>query len=1431
MMRATSILAIAMCVNFAFADVLFVAHYNQNTTADFSAFGKSKPLRVIGAKITHGGIGFPFLDSHPSPEALDVGYTSAAPKGAGVYYDPMNIDVRQGTIELFIKSAWDWSNPDLRTDIPDRVFFFVPLVGDRWSGIRIYFACGAGVRYRPHIAFYIRDGKRDYWIGHHIGPKSQSDFNWRRNVWHYIVATWNPRRMRLFVDGRKVAERVFDVPMSIVTASGPICIGNAGNLHHSPANALIDEVRILDVEYEPPSEMPKHELPHMLPAKAIAAAGPATQFRPEPRRYYCYRVKSPPKVDGSLEDEVWRYIPVMSGFLSFGAERGRFVTEQTQVRACYDDRNLYIAVRCFDDAVERLRISANRRDDSRIFSDDAIEVFLSANRSGRPYVQLAVNANGICADLFCKDERRRDFAWNGRWRAMVRRDASANSWTVEIAIPFDDIGARPQVGSKWRFNICRDRNAGIGLQYSTMTFVTTGFHSPDEFAWLTFVGDAPTETIAQSEAKRLNHRYIMHVQKLLSDTASQVERELRIGKRLPHEAKKRIGLDEIERKLSGLIDRARRLLRESERASISDWNLAQLSLKGVRKSLDRYSALAMRSAPSSLRKLPPRLTKGIHRLPQCWLMVGDRLAVAIDPQTGALSGLWERSTQRRFIVGAFDIYHWERRTDEGRTDERLDEVRNVHREKGRLTFVCINTDLPRVEIRKVYYFTTVKGDERILCRRVELKGGPSEPMLVKLSSNVIFDEAFRERSFYERIFVIGTQGDPRSVIFAREIKEPIIQRAWFISTEGRAQFSIIDPTTETGLGHYLFKVNDRWAFPQGLASSYWTPYGWEMGYGGTFVKRGASYSAEVRFHLFHGDRITFHREYQSLPEYAKIMRDWTPHKDMLRIKACAGGQLTHADNRSYADATFGEANSWCRPNEIVFNMSGPRDTRWGEFPVGDDAEFVDIAQSGKVRSRFPARKLKENVALIHERYPHCRVGIYLFIWDIYKGSRIYREHPEWVLRDKEGNEVAGVWGATHWVQANWCPGYRSYLLKALLRFVDYYDFDFLYLDFSVGQLLPDWERGVVVQIYEYLDWLKRLHVELAKRGKFLWLNSFAGQPYFDMGFHECSGTHGRFIKLPWRYGASIDLMRKLYTRIGTVCIPLYWHGGDMFKLKGTYNEDLYRNRILALGLFPTGCYLDPYQKHFPDGKGGADWRAVFRYNAAVPFTAREMLATEFVDIGLEPAWWRDFETEFEAYTLRQGNAYFLNVISHYSDVRDGIFTLDAEKMGFEIGKPVFVWQHYIRDPAKFPKRAPALPNWERMFERYACEIFTLRSRRFKITLPKLIPGRVRICTITQVPAFIHSASGQRTQLMLPEFSGCHVSGSIDVAKQRVTLHLELNQPIEVFIHWRREWSEPTATVRYRSGRRRKLSPSLVKFGNQQFARIALDADARVVQVW
>jgi hypothetical protein len=205
--------------------------------------------------------------------------------------------------------------------------------------------------------------------------------------------------------------------------------------------------------------------------------------------YPCPKADAPPALDGKLDDAAWQQAPVVSGFTLFGSDQ--LVSPQTSFRLLWDDAHLYLGVHCDEPLMDKISPTKYAHDEHAVFSNETIEFFIDPNHTHSVYYQLAFN---IAGSLY--DGEGEATVWNSE--ATVKSFSGPDFWSVEIAVPWGPLKAKPQPGKVIGFNVNRDRNIA-GDKYMTWAKVQGGFHDPQRFAHLVLSGTP--EMIGQLSAE------------------------------------------------------------------------------------------------------------------------------------------------------------------------------------------------------------------------------------------------------------------------------------------------------------------------------------------------------------------------------------------------------------------------------------------------------------------------------------------------------------------------------------------------------------------------------------------------------------------------------------------------------------------------------------------------------------------------------------------------------------------------------------------------------------------------------------------------------------------------------------------------------------------------------------------------------------------
>ena len=197
------------------------------------------------------------------------------------------------------------------------------------------------------------------------------------------------------------------------------------------------------------------------------------------------RIAEGPRLDGRLDDEVWRTASRITHFVQQRPLDGATASEQTEVFVAYDTANLYFGVHAHYSDLGLIR--ANRVDRDQTTLDDRVMLYLDPFLDQQQAFLFSVNGYGVQGDAIVGARDRGEGGGRGRqgggggggggnsgggsessvaptgdpsWDALFDSVGTLveDGWTVEVAIPFKSL-RYPQRGAneahQWGFQIAR----------------------------------------------------------------------------------------------------------------------------------------------------------------------------------------------------------------------------------------------------------------------------------------------------------------------------------------------------------------------------------------------------------------------------------------------------------------------------------------------------------------------------------------------------------------------------------------------------------------------------------------------------------------------------------------------------------------------------------------------------------------------------------------------------------------------------------------------------------------------------------------------------------------------------------------------------------------------------------------------------------------
>lgn len=169
-------------------------------------------------------------------------------------------------------------------------------------------------------------------------------------------------------------------------------------------------------------------------------------------------VDHPPKLDGTLDDPLWRSAIAITDFRQQEPLEGQPATEKTEVRILYTPHAVYFGIHCYDSASSGIVARELRRDVSQDL-DDHFEILIDSNHDRRGGYVFQVNPLGTQIDGLIVEEQQDnsgldfDPGWDGVWTSEAR--IGPDGWTATIEIPFTTLNFTHSRQVLWGVNFKR----------------------------------------------------------------------------------------------------------------------------------------------------------------------------------------------------------------------------------------------------------------------------------------------------------------------------------------------------------------------------------------------------------------------------------------------------------------------------------------------------------------------------------------------------------------------------------------------------------------------------------------------------------------------------------------------------------------------------------------------------------------------------------------------------------------------------------------------------------------------------------------------------------------------------------------------------------------------------------------------------------------
>ena len=662
----------------------------------------------------------------------------------------------------------------------------------------------------------------------------------------------------------------------------------------------------------------------------------------------------------------------------------------------------------------------------------------------------------------------------------------------------------------------------------------------------------------------------------------------------------------------------------------------------------------------------------------CYILKSNSLAVAVSSQTGAVAGIWDLRLQNKLVIrNTNDEYRIADENGTEKTSESNDKVISVRQNGKKIIVKCRNEILDRVEITKTYRFANSAQE---LSRRVEFHNIGSKGYFIEYFHRAELDSVFAQSGHFN-LHADDYLGPGDMTFDSRKYKRIVAQ--------------------------YRYRINDKYVMVRSgfnFSNEYrYGKSGWFAPVFADYLQTGSKSSAEIRVLVLAGDEFDYYSYYDNLPEVRKVY-----DIDVSRWfwKKCRMDAMYMGRNLPLL-AKLRETP--CMTTRWNLNLL------WGDY--FSQGKLV-CGTPKKPRPTVLAKDIaRENYDFIKSA-PHWRISMYTWLWSIARETRTLKEHPEFVVTTRKGKFDYSGWrhdltGERSYLKEIRAAGFMEYFLNQYRQYAQKMGVQFVYIDgCPSGISRLDWRLKTVEQNYDWLEYFRKVRqtIRSVKPDGFLFVNN-PNQPYSDGGYYEDHSMIKK-MKKDWRAYAHRLMVLKYRERPKRWHALLYWTEAS---------KPVYSDYTLGLG--------------FTYSNGGTEWHAI-KLKAYVD-AAWELRGSKMVMAVESPCFLRG-TTNFEVYSLRKGCEGLVSIINRGNKDATVPVRLNAEKMGFNPEKPVYVWQLRMRD-TRGAKKWTRIPT--QCFDKRYLGKEEIHNGKLNLRI-KARPLLLELIVLTQSPLWLTEVNGE-----------------------------------------------------------------------------------------
>ena len=167
-----------------------------------------------------------------------------------------------------------------------------------------------------------------------------------------------------------------------------------------------------------------------------------------PKTYTTVRLSAPIKIDGLLNDEGWKNVPVAGDFIQLDPKEGDPVTQRTEVKIAYDNTAVYVYAMMYDSAPDSILHELGLRDEGESLNADRFRFAIDTYNNRQDGYVFDVSVSNVQSEL--KDS---DPTFDAVWESATHR--GKDGWSAELRIPYSALRFPKKDVQQWGLQCAR----------------------------------------------------------------------------------------------------------------------------------------------------------------------------------------------------------------------------------------------------------------------------------------------------------------------------------------------------------------------------------------------------------------------------------------------------------------------------------------------------------------------------------------------------------------------------------------------------------------------------------------------------------------------------------------------------------------------------------------------------------------------------------------------------------------------------------------------------------------------------------------------------------------------------------------------------------------------------------------------------------------